>query len=266
MIFSFTVDVEMDLGSGRTHEGIDFGLPFILSLLKEYNIRGTFFVNGLSLDYLITKGLFDRIVFDGHEIASHGSRHIDYRLLPEEKAFGELLSFKERLEKITGNEVVGFRAPQFRIDLKLVKLLREAGFRYDSSLPEPGCFSAASLLRNVKTSEDSLVEVTKHIKEFTVSCLPVIRIPHGLLWISKIGFRSYSFFFRWMKKKRSPVIFYVHPYDLVGTRRESNAGFNGLLQKSFYKINICSPGALLSELVNFWKEKGVSFVPLKLLL
>jgi len=266
MIFSFTVDVEMDLGSGHTHEGLDFGLPFILSLLKEYNIKGTFFVNGLSLDYLITKGLFDRIVSDGHEIASHGSRHIDYRLLPEEEAFEELLSFKEKLEKITGSEIVGFRAPQFRIDLKLIKLLRKAGFKYDSSLPEPGCFSAASLLRNVKTSEDSLEEVTKHIKEFPVSCLPVVRIPHGLLWISKAGFRFYKFFFKWMKNKETPVVFYVHPYDIMGSWRKSNAMFNGLLQKSFYKINICSPEALLSDLVSFWKEKGVSFVPLKLLL
>jgi len=266
MIFSFTVDVEMDLGSGHTHEGIDFGLPFILSLLKEYDIKGTFFVNGLSLNYLITKGLFDRIVSDGHEIASHGNRHIDYRTIPEEEALKELFCFKKKLEKIAGMEIIGFRAPQFRMNIKLIKLLREAGFKYDSSLPEAGCFSAASLLRNVRTSKDLLEETTKYVIEFPVSCLPVVKIPHGLLWISKIGFRLYSFFFKWMKNKKSPVVFYVHPYDLVGTWKESNVRFNGLLQKGFYRMNVCSPGTLLSDLVSFWKENGVSFVPLKMLL
>ena len=266
MVLSFTVDVEMDLGSGPTHEGLDRGLPFILSLLKEHGVRGTFFINGLSLSYLRAKGLLDEIVSGGHEVASHGSRHVDYRRISEEEALKELLSFKEELERVTGTEVVGFRAPQFRIDVRLIKLLKEAGFKYDSSLPEAGCLSAASLLRKVKASKSVFYEASKYLKEFPVSCLPVVRIPHGLLWISKVGFSLYSFLFKLMKDREFSAVFYVHPYDLVGTRKESRVKFKGLLQKSFYRVNLSNPKALLSNLLKFWKGNGVSFVPLKELL
>lgn len=261
MKLCFTVDVELDLGNGPSSYGIDKGLPFILSILKEYGIKGTFFINGLSIDRLKETKLIEKIIIDGHEIASHGYRHVDYRELPFDVARKELSYVKEALQSLTGKVVKGFRAPQFRVNDYLLNILCEVGYMYDSSVPEPKCISAASLLRGVKSSSH-LLESTCPL-EFPITCLSTIPIPHGLLWVSKISFELYKKLFTNLVKRKKQINFYIHPFDIVASDAMGKKFLKGVLRKSFYLFNLESPRKLLENLILFWAETKVKFSTLE---
>jgi len=73
----------------------------------------------------------------GHEIGSHGLTHevsqaID--ILPRRIQLEHLATSKKILEDITGEEVISFRAPAARVDKKFCEVLKEAGYKIDSSV------------------------------------------------------------------------------------------------------------------------------------
>jgi polysaccharide deacetylase domain protein len=73
----------------------------------------------------------------GHEIGSHGLTHevsqaID--ILPRRIQLEHLATSKKILEEITGEEVISFRAPAARVDKKFCEVLKEAGYKIDSSV------------------------------------------------------------------------------------------------------------------------------------
>lgn len=106
-----------------------------LALLKQYNVKATFFVLGAVARK--NKQLIRSIVDSGHEVASHGFRHhLAYEQTP--KAFyRDVYCARKLLEDITGTSVIGYRAPNFSITDQnpwAHDLLFEAGYRYDSSV------------------------------------------------------------------------------------------------------------------------------------
>jgi hypothetical protein len=94
-------------------------------------ISATFFVLGWLAERL--PGLVREIAARGHEVASHGRSHRLCRPLADAELRAELGGSKRLLEDITGAEAAGFRAPNFSVDDRVLALIREAGYRYDSS-------------------------------------------------------------------------------------------------------------------------------------
>lgn len=131
MRIALTFDIERDCPSlFKTTEGIERGLPRILSLLNEYNITSTFFITG------DVAKLFPKVVkqiAEGHEVASHGYHHRRLDHITEREEF-EIQRSKQLLESITKKEVVGFRAPRLLVCRELYPVLAKSGFRYDSSM------------------------------------------------------------------------------------------------------------------------------------
>lgn len=107
----------------------------ILDRLEARGRRATFFVLGwVARRY---PKLVSRIAAARHEVSFHGMEH---RRLPDLSAPAlarELRDGKALLEDLAGREVLGFRAPEWSIrsagDPSL-RLLAEAGFRYDASV------------------------------------------------------------------------------------------------------------------------------------
>ena len=106
-------------------------LTKILDLLDKHDVKATFFVLGWVAERVpnIVLEIHER----GHEIASHGYWHIMNNKLSTEKIVEDLRKSKNLLESITGAEVLGYRAPSFSINDKVIQLLREEGYVYDSS-------------------------------------------------------------------------------------------------------------------------------------
>ena len=70
------------------------------------------------------------------EMGAHGTKHDGILAqLPKERLVERLHEAKQTLEKIVNCPVSGFRAPLLQHSLKIIKALREAGYKYDASIP-----------------------------------------------------------------------------------------------------------------------------------
>jgi peptidoglycan-N-acetylglucosamine deacetylase len=105
--------------------------PFTVSRGPSSPVRCTFFVLGWIAGRL--PHLVREIAGRGHEVASHGSGHRMCAPLSDTELREDLAGSKRLLEDITGAEVAGFRAPNFSVDDRVLALIRECGYRYDSS-------------------------------------------------------------------------------------------------------------------------------------
>lgn len=103
----------------------------LLSLLRRHQCRVTFFITGRM--YEAIPAVIDAIANDGHEIAWHGHFH---RPLIDAKALEQDLDASERfLQKFKPK---GFRAPWVMFRQSNLRILKQAGFAYDSS-----CYDSA---------------------------------------------------------------------------------------------------------------------------
>ena len=114
--------------------GLHVGLPRILDFLDRHQIKGTFFIP--SANAARYPDAFKAVVAGGHEVGAHGHQHEnlpDYRHDAETEAAILATSLAE-LEKYLGVRPTGYRSPAWDMNRHSPKLLRDAGFFYDSSL------------------------------------------------------------------------------------------------------------------------------------
>ena len=94
-------------------------------------VQATFFTLGWVADKC--PDLVREIDRRGHEVASHGFWHHLCYEQQERELLDDLKQSKEQLEEIVGKEVLGYRAPSFSVDDKVIKAIQQAGYLYDSS-------------------------------------------------------------------------------------------------------------------------------------
>lgn len=111
--------------------GAKIGVPSILELLREEEVKSTFFIPGWVAEQY--EGLVHEILKEGHEIGHHGYLHewID----PNEPELEREVFYKgmESLEKITGKKPVGYRSPAWETSNNLIDILLENDFLYSSN-------------------------------------------------------------------------------------------------------------------------------------
>ena len=108
---------------------------WLLAELGERGIRATFFVVGAIAQH--EPALIRAIHGAGHEVASHSWAHARASTLPPEDFRRDLRQSRDALEQVTGERVVGYRAPTFSIGRRnawAIDILAEEGFLYDSSI------------------------------------------------------------------------------------------------------------------------------------
>src|SRR5688500_1080940 len=108
------------------------GVPRILDMLKRHQIKASFFVPGV-----VAKLYPDeqrRIAGDGHEIGMHGWIHERTSPLPERVERDLMRRAYDTLTKATGHVPGGVRVPSWDFSANTLRLIRELGLLYDSSL------------------------------------------------------------------------------------------------------------------------------------
>jgi peptidoglycan-N-acetylglucosamine deacetylase len=111
----------------------------VLDLLDRYHVTATFFVVADVLDHY--PGVVEAIADRGHEIACHGLHHM-CKLDPKSKAplmgadefIERTRRAKKELESVSGERVIGYRAPNALISGWMLDALEKCGFVYDSSV------------------------------------------------------------------------------------------------------------------------------------
>lgn len=113
--------------------GARVGLDRVLRLLDEHAIPATFFIPSVSL--AITPSMADRIKKSGrHEFAVHGWIHEMNMTLPDSAERALVIRAVEELTRMTGARPTGYRAPSWNFSPNTLSILRDLGFRYESSL------------------------------------------------------------------------------------------------------------------------------------
>jgi polysaccharide deacetylase family protein (PEP-CTERM system associated) len=106
----------------------------LLALLDVLGARATFFVLGMAAR--AHPELVQAIAAGGHEIGCHGDSHLPvHRQTPEEFA-ADLRAARATIEDLTGQPVLGYRAPAFSITRDSAwayEVLAAEGFAYDAS-------------------------------------------------------------------------------------------------------------------------------------
>jgi peptidoglycan/xylan/chitin deacetylase (PgdA/CDA1 family) len=112
--------------------GSRVGIPRILSLLERYGIPATFFIPAVSAK-LYPENV--KLIADkGYEIGIHGWIHERNSLLSEEDERELMKRAMDTLTEISGVKPVGIRTPSWDYSPNTLKLIRELGLVYDSSL------------------------------------------------------------------------------------------------------------------------------------
>jgi peptidoglycan/xylan/chitin deacetylase (PgdA/CDA1 family) len=112
--------------------GTRVGVPRILETLKRANIPATFFVPAVTA--LLHSDEQRHVIAEGHEIGLHGWIHELNTALPEANERDLHFRAADTLEKITGIRPVGMRTPSWDFSPATLKIQRELGLLYDSSL------------------------------------------------------------------------------------------------------------------------------------
>ncbi len=113
--------------------GARVGLPRIVKLLDAHKIPATFFIPSVSL--AITPSMAGLIKTSGrHEFGVHGWIHELNATLPDSAERALLKKAVAELTTMTGVKPTGYRAPSWNFSPNTLSILRDMGFRYESSL------------------------------------------------------------------------------------------------------------------------------------
>jgi polysaccharide deacetylase family protein (PEP-CTERM system associated) len=200
----------------------------ILALLRERDVKATFFTLGWIAERY--PQVVRAIVDEGHELASHGYGHLRASDQSAEEFRDDITRSKAVLEDISGQQVLGYRAPSFSIgtgNLWALDMLRNVGYRYSSSIypiqHDHYGMPDAPRFAFYPNGEDGLLEVPITTVRMMDRNLPA-------------GGGGYFRFFpyavsRWFLNKvnrddRQSGIFYFHPWEIdPGQPRQQGVGF-----------------------------------------
>ncbi|HWJ02150.1 MAG TPA: polysaccharide deacetylase family protein [Verrucomicrobiae bacterium] len=106
--------------------GEDNVLP-VLEILNREGVKATFFLSGpWAKKY---PNLVKSIVNGGHEIASHGNRHIDLNTLGKQEIIAELKQADKDLQEVSGKKPSLIRTPNGAYDNKVIESASAVDYR-----------------------------------------------------------------------------------------------------------------------------------------
>lgn len=117
--------------------------PRILDILKEYNVKATFFVTGRQVDKY--PEIARRIVEEGHVIGNHGANHHEMKIYSRRNIQSEIKSCQESIYNATGVNTALFRPPYGMFNGNVIREMKATNHSLiqwsvsprDWSLPKP---------------------------------------------------------------------------------------------------------------------------------
>lgn len=181
------------------------GLENILNILKKHQVKATFFSTVVFAEH--SKSLIERLLNEGHELASHTWFHSEF----EEK---HLKESREKLEELFSTKVTGLRMP--RMMPVNEKEVEKAGYAYNSSINPtflPGRYN------NLKVSRTYYKE--GNVMQVPASVSPNFRVP--LFWLSFHNFplSLYKKLASDVLKKDNYLNIYFHPWEFSNIKDEA---------------------------------------------
>lgn len=215
------------------------GTNVILGLLKQKSIKVTFFCTA---NYAINRPeTIKKMVADGHEIASHGYYHSDFKV-------EHLRQSKLALEDISGTEVTGFRmARMMPVDEAEIA---KAGYYYNSSI------NPTWLPRRYNNFDKPRTWFYDHdVLQIPASVLPLVRFP--LFWLSfhNLPLSLLKRMASATHKKDGYLNLYFHPWEFTNLHDKEKYGFPAYVSKNSGEAF----ARRIGDFIDWATDKGYSF-------
>lgn len=183
---------------------------------RQRKLQATFFVLGWIADRL--PSLVREINARGHEVASHGYNHELCTTPSRDDLRHDLIRSKKLLEDILDASVTGYRAPSFSVTDDILKLIKDCGYRYDSSYNSFRLNSRyGKISLNGSGRKEIVHQITDNFYELPVSNLklPHIELPlGGGGYFRLIPFPAFKMGVNTILKRDHAYLFYLHPWEL----------------------------------------------------
>jgi peptidoglycan-N-acetylglucosamine deacetylase len=174
-------DVELDANEKAIALTFDDGpapttTPQVLKILRENNIKGTFFWIGVNLQK--HPDIARQVVADGHAIGNHTWHHWYFRMNPATAA-AEVENTNKLIQDATGVKTVLFRPPGGYLHNGLVGYARRQNYAIAMWSSEPGEFfprnTVSAYVRNVlNLAQPGGIVLMHDIHPKSVQALPLI--------------------------------------------------------------------------------------------
>ncbi len=213
-------------------------IPRFIELFDEYNIKATFFVIAKDLEIAKKRNLVKKIVQKGHEIASHSYSHaFGFRNLTHSQKVLEVQKADSLIQKISGKKPVGFKAPGYDMDESALRIIKELGYSYDSSVLPSFFYPPLQLInglisfkirthgpkmvwgfapnRPYRPSPDSIWKQGNfRLIEVPSTVIPVFRFPFQTVFVYMAGLSLFRFGYSLVKRNKIPINYTFHAIDL----------------------------------------------------
>lgn len=195
---------------------VERNLHRLLELLADAQVEATLFWLGWIADRF--PKLVIRAQAEGHETASHGYEHLLAFEVGREAFLDDIITTSKLLEDITGNRVLGCRAPGFSVKSStdwFYDVVRQAGYLYDSSVfpvlrGHGGMTGSPRDPYTVETRYGTLLEIPQSV--VSIFGRDVCLFGGGYLRATPL--RIIKWACRRMDKQNRPLCNYVHPRDI----------------------------------------------------
>lgn len=215
----------------------EVAVPRLLERFSRAGVRATWFVVGRDAES--QQSALAKLVREGHEVASHSHSHpLAFTRLAHAEQQAEAIESRRALERATGGEVIGFRAPNFDLDAQGLEVLASAGYRYDASAYPTLMLIPARVLLALKSGDPAAVlrmrmrplsfERAPHrmragagsLVEFPTSVTPGTRIPvyHTMRFFS--GRAAFEKRLAGFARRGEPLSYALHAVDALGLRED----------------------------------------------
>ncbi|QDU34982.1 Peptidoglycan deacetylase [Poriferisphaera corsica] len=201
----------------RHESRVEQQMDLLLGLFAEHNIQATLFTLGwIAKKHPLMVRRFTEL---GHEVACHGNMHQRIHRLSKQTFALDLQTSKSRLEDVTGQPILGYRAPTWSLTQQTAwaaDVIANAGFVYDASIfptkhPQYGIPHAPTTPYTLNTpANKQLTEIPPLVWRITNNRnLPVAgggyfrQFPLAMM---KMGMRQAI-------KSRRPAVLYFHPWE-----------------------------------------------------
>jgi polysaccharide deacetylase family protein (PEP-CTERM system associated) len=224
----------------------------LLAALEELKIRATMFIPG----YVAQRfpDLVRRIDKAGHEIGSHGFKHVTVDILQRKGFREDALSSKSVLEDIISKEVYLYKAPDWGITPRTIWAYDElvsAGYRADNS-------AQPSLLRSLGRCSD---DMTPFIYKGSLTIIPVTSfrfmrcsIPFGGgLFCSYVPISIQIGHFTRLNQRGIPFNYYCHPFEFHPEGMNKHTWMYGSIRVALYGIYFGKYRDYISRLAELFK-------------
>jgi peptidoglycan/xylan/chitin deacetylase (PgdA/CDA1 family) len=199
-------------------DAADIGVSVVDGLrerLDAHDARATFFVVSELADR--HPATVRRIAADGHEIGSHTHSHVHLSEVGPAERRTELETSRETLERVTGAEIEGFRAPSFDVPAGHFAAVEAAGYGYDSSIVPcrsiPGWYGGEWSARRPCTAADLAADGPETLEVLPVAVMPGLGLPLTGAWLRSFGVRYTLLGMRLLARRGIAPVLYVHPWE-----------------------------------------------------